>query len=308
MQIQWFPGHMHKARVQIEALLPNVDLFIEVLDARIPYSSENPLLRELRGDKPGLKILNKSDLADPAQTRNWQEHLEQNRTIRARAVSAKEAGTIRKLTTVCRELVTGSKPVLNAMIVGVPNVGKSTVINILAGRKIAKTGNEPAVTRGQQKVRIGDGLYLYDTPGMLWPNVENPESGYRLAATGAIKDTAIDYADIGFFAAEFMLNNYPEGLAARFELDELPTDTMGFMEEIGRKKGCLRKGGIVDLDRISRIFLTELRSGLCGRVTFETPAMAEAEIARVIAKREEKAERAKSEGITRKQRRKRKRR
>ena len=308
MQIQWFPGHMHKARLQIEALLPTVDLFIEVLDARIPYSSENPLLREIRGETPGLKILNKSDLADPVQTRIWQEHLEQSRTIRARAVSSKEAGTIRKLTAVCRELLPGNKPTLNAMIVGVPNVGKSTVINILAGRKIAKTGNEPAVTRGQQKVRIGDGLYLYDTPGMLWPNVENPQSGYRLAATGAIKDTAIDYADIGFFAAGFMLENYPDGLRERYEIDELPEDTMSFMEEIGRKKGCLRKGGIVDLDRISRIFLTELRAGQCGRVSFETPSMAEAEIAAVLQKREEKAQRQLEDGGRRKPRRKRKRR
>ncbi len=279
---------MHKARTQVKEMLPRVDLFIEVLDARIPYSSENPMLRELRGNKPALKILNKADLADSAVTRQWQDHLEQQRSIRARAVSSKDPDSIRKLAGVCHELFPETKTKITAMIVGVPNIGKSTVINILAGRKIAKTGNEPAVTKGQQRVRIGEGVFLWDTPGMLWPNVENPKSGMRLAATGAVKDTAMDYADVGFFAAAYLLKAYPHGLKERYSLDQIPDDATAFFEEIGRKKGCLGKRGVVDLDRICRIFLTELKAGMLGPVTFETPEMAIREEAETVVSREEK--------------------
>ena len=196
--INWFPGHMHKARVEIAETLPKVDLLIEVLDARIPFSSENPLLAELRGDKPCLKVLAKSDLADPDRTSEWQAHLERSRNIKARSITTDEPGRMQQLKSVCGQLVPEKSrhgKTITAMIVGIPNVGKSTLINTLAGRKVARTGNEPAITRGQQRIHIGGNIVLLDTPGMMWPKVANPNSGMRLAATGAIRDTAMEYED-----------------------------------------------------------------------------------------------------------------
>jgi ribosome biogenesis GTPase A len=292
--IQWFPGHMHKARVQIKETLPKVQLVIEILDARIPYSSENPMLAELRGNKPCLKLLNKSDLADPDRTAAWQAYLEQQHGVSARAVTSSQPAQIRRLADVCRQMLperVEAGKAITAMIVGIPNVGKSTLINKLAGKSVAKTGNEPAITRQQQTVRIGDSLFLLDTPGVLWPNVTNPQSGYRLAATGAVRDTAMDYADVGYFAAEYMLEHYPAPLVDRYSLEEMPTNNAELIEAIGRKRGCLNKRNIVDIDRASRIFLNELRTGMLGPVTFETPEVMERErieVAAAIAEKESK--------------------
>ncbi len=180
MSIQWYPGHMHKAQLKIQQALTKVDLLIELLDARIPFSSENPMLATLRGDKPCLKVLSKSDLADPALTARWQAHLERQTGVWVRAITTAQAGTIARLTGVCQKMLPrrgGLGKPIRTMIVGVPNVGKSTVINILAGRNVAKTGNEPAITKNQQQVKIGTGILLLDTPGILWPNVENENSG-----------------------------------------------------------------------------------------------------------------------------------
>ncbi len=191
---------------------------------------------------------------------------------------------------------------INAMIVGIPNVGKSTIINFLAGKKIAKTGNTPAVTKQQQRVNIGDGITLLDTPGMLWPNVHNVNSGYRLALIGSIKETAMDYADVGFFAARYMLAEYPQRLAERYGLDSIPETELEVIEAIGRKRGCLGKSNLVDIDRASRILVTELRSGGLGRLTLETPTMMEREKARTAADVAEKAENAKAKDAKRKKR------
>jgi len=276
MQIQWFPGHMHKAQLQIKESLPRVDMLIELLDARIPGSSENPMLAELRGNKPCLKVLSKSDLADPVLTRQWQAHLEKQTGVRARAVTTTQAGTIARLTEVCHKMLphryAKGKPI-RTMIVGIPNVGKSTLLNILAGRKIAKTGNEPAITKQQQQVNIGKGIVLLDTPGILWPNVENESSGYRLAATAAIKDTAMEYADVAYFVAGYLLQNYPEALTERYSLEATPIDPLSLLDAIGKKRGCLVKGGVVDYERTSRIFINDLRAGQLGPITLETPAM-----------------------------------
>lgn len=275
MQIQWFPGHMHKARVQMKETLPKVDLVIEVLDARIPFSSENPMLAELRGSKPCLKILNKSDLADPELTKTWLRYLESQTGIKARATTTEDRSSIRQLTELCVRMLPhkGEGKTITTMIAGIPNVGKSTIINILANKKVAKTGNEPAVTKGQQRIHIGNGVTLLDTPGVLWPNVENINSGYRLATIGSIKETAMDYADAAFFAAQFILKNYPQRLVERYSLDSVPADQTEFIETLGRKRGCLGKAGIVDIDRASKIFVTELRTGKLGPMTLETPEM-----------------------------------
>lgn len=303
MQIQWFPGHMHKAQLKIQESLPKVDLFIELLDARIPFSSENPMLAALRGNKPCLKVLSKSDLADPARTIEWQSHLELQSGVKARAVSTMQPGKIARLTDVCHKMLPhrhGLGRPIRTMIVGIPNVGKSTLINILAGRNIAKTGNEPAITKSQQQISIGQGIVLLDTPGVLWPNVENENSGYRLAATGAIKDTAMEYPDVAYFVAGYLLQNYPELLAARYALDEMPVDQISLLDAIGKRRGCLAKGGVVDYDRTSRIFINDLRAGALGPITFETPELIAQETAAQLAAQAKKVERQQMRKETRK--------
>lgn len=266
--------------MKIEEVLPRIDLVIEVLDARIPHSSTNPLLAELRGKKPCLKVLSKSDLADPVQTARWEAYYERQTGIRARPITTQQEGTIARLCEVCQRMIPArssvGKPV-RTMIAGVPNVGKSTLINVLAGRKVAKTGNEPAITKSQQEIDVGKGVVVLDTPGILWPRIENPNSGMRLAATGAVKETALEYSDVAHFVAKYLLDHYYDGLAARYLLEERPADALELLEAIGRRKGCLRKGGIVDYDRASKAFITDLRSGGLGPITLETPDMVELE-------------------------------
>jgi len=292
MAIQWFPGHMHEAQLAIQASMPKTDVVIEVLDARIPFSSQNPMLEELRGNKPCLKVLTKSDLADEALTLAWQEHLEQSPGVRVRIATTEDISTIRSLKYAAARLVPHREgKTVNAMIVGIPNVGKSTLINIMAGRKIAKTGNTPAVTKQQQKIDIGDGVTLCDTPGMLWHNVQNVNSGYRLALVGSIQETAMDYADVAFFGARFMSVHHSERLQERYDFGEcLPSTEMALIEEIGRRRGCLRKNQTIDLDRASKIFVLELRTGVLGRLTYETPAMMEQELISTAIALKEKAE------------------
>ena len=291
MLIQWYPGHMHKASKEIKETLHQVDLVIEILDARIPFSSQNPMLTSLRGDKPCIKILSKSDLADPEITQQWQTYLEQEQGVKTLAVTIEHPEKIRQLPDLCHKMLPAKAPssrLINTLIVGIPNVGKSTLINILAGRMIAKTGNEPAITKMQQRIAIGNGIILLDTPGLLWPNVENKNSGYRLATTGAIKDTAINHEQIAFFAADYLLHHYPDYLKTRFQLEQLPETEQQIMDAIGKNRGCLRSGGRVDLDRVSKILLAELRAGMIGRISLETPAMMEQELIELAVIREEK--------------------
>lgn len=298
MAIQWYPGHMHKAQKAIRDILPQVDLLIEVLDARIPYSSENPAIAKLRGDKPCIKVLSKTDLADPEITALWQASLEQERGVKTFATTTEQPAKIKMLVDLCRKMLpekdAGAKNI-NAMIVGIPNVGKSTIINTLAGRVVAKTGNEPAVTKDQQRINLGSGVVLLDTPGILWPKIENPPSSYRLAATGAIKNTAMEYEDVSFFVAEYLIQAYPELIQAHFQLDYLPTSELELLEMAGARRGALRAGGKVNLHKICEVLINELRSGKLGRISLETPAMIEREkqlMAEARAKKEaEKAER-----------------
>lgn len=294
MAIQWYPGHMHKARKQIAEVLPEVDLLIEVLDARIPYSSQNPAIAGLRGDKPCIKVLSKSDLADPELTATWQQHLEREKGVQSIAISTEQPGRMKSLLDLCRKLLpekdAGFKTI-HTMIVGIPNVGKSTLINTLAGRSIAKTGNEPAVTRRQQRINLGNGILLLDTPGILWPKVENPHSGYRLAATGAVKDTAMEYEEVGFHLADYLLQAYPDLLRQRFQLETLGDSEQEFLELAAQRRGALGAGGRANLHRICEILVNELRSGNLGRITLETPAMVATEEQEVARQQEEKAAR-----------------
>jgi ribosome biogenesis GTPase A len=293
MQIQWYPGHMHKAGKEIKDTLPKTDIVIEILDARIPFSSANPLLAQLRGEKPCLKVLNKTDLADPELTSAWQAYLEQEHGVKTLALTSREPEKARKIPELCRKMLADqvqSDRIVHALIMGIPNVGKSTLINILAGRTVAKTGNEPAVTKTQQRIAIGNNVVLLDTPGMLWPNIENRNSGYRLAATGAIKDTALNHEEIAAFVAGYLGQHYSACLQDRFQLQDIPESADAVLETIGRKRGCLRAGGRVELDKAAKILLAELRSGSLGRISLETPDMMEQELAEVAVIREQKAE------------------
>ncbi|VAW85546.1 LSU ribosomal maturation GTPase RbgA (B. subtilis YlqF) [hydrothermal vent metagenome] len=276
MVVVWYPGHMHKAQKQIKEVMPQVDLVIEVMDARIPFSSENPVVKALRGPRPCLKVLNKSDLADPAVTAEWLHYFSQQEGVRAIALTTTRKGESRKILGLCRDMVPlrvqRGEPV-RVMIMGIPNVGKSTLINALAGRAIAKVGDEPAVTKQQQRISLGNGIVLSDTPGILWPRMEDQNSGYRLAVTGAIKNAAITFEDIAVYAGEFLLQHYPQALMARYKLNELPLGATELIEAIGRKRGCLRPGGVLDLHKASEILLKEFRSGKLGGVSLETPAI-----------------------------------
>lgn len=296
MLIQWYPGHMHKAGKEIREILPQIDLIIEILDARIPFSSQNPMLETLRGDKPCIKLLSKSDLADPELTRQWQHYLERERGVKTLAYSSEQIDRIRQIPDLCHKMLPSKEAgdrLVQTLIIGIPNVGKSTLINILAGRTIAKTGNEPAVTKMLQRIDIGSNIILLDTPGMLWPNLDNKNSGYRLAVTGAIKDTAIKHDDIAFFAAEYLLEHYADFLKARFQLAQLPESEQELLDIIGKQRGCLRSGGHVDIDKASKLLLSELRTGTLGKISLETPAMMEQELAELVIIRAEKEARKK---------------
>ena len=282
---------MHKASKEMRKIIPEVDLIIEILDARIPFSSENPMLAEIRGDKPCIKVLSKSDLADPELTQQWQDYLEQEKGVKTIALTTEEPEKMHGLLSLCHKMIpvkaNGSER-LEAMIMGIPNVGKSTIINNLAGKMIARTGNEPAVTKNQQRIKLDQGIVLLDTPGVLWPKLENKHGAYRLAITGAIKETAVSNDDIAMYAVGYFRRAYPELLKQRYHLNELPEDDITLLELIGSKRGCLGKGGRVDLERAAKIVLTEFRDITIGRITLETPAMMEQELIEMAAIRAEK--------------------
>ena len=281
MAIQWFPGHMAKARRQVTEKLKLIDVVIELVDARVPQSSRNPMVDEITAGKPRLIVLNKADMADPVVTDAWLRALKREE-VEVVAVDAKHSKGLKQLMTGAEKLMQdkhdrmrekGRNPgPIRALIIGIPNVGKSTLINRLAGRNIAITGDRPGVTKRQQWIKMKGGeMELLDTPGILWPKFEDQMVGYRLAATGAIKDDILNLDDIAMYTARELRARYPEQLKERFKLDDLPEDAVELLELIGKKRGLI-SGGYVDFEKASELLLNELRHEKIGRVSLETPA------------------------------------
>lgn len=274
MIIDWYPGHMKKARAQIVEVLPKVDLVIEVVDARLPSSSGNPLLERLRGTKPCIKVLNKNDLADPNLTRSWLRYFEKQPGVRALALEARdrrEAGFIPRL---CRSMLAArakaGKP-LRVMVVGIPNVGKSTLINTLAGKRIARVGDKPAITTCTQQIDLRNGILLLDTPGLLWPVLDNLAGACRLAASGALGENAYSTVDVGLTTLRYLAEQYPDQLKKRYEIEQIVADPLELLRQIGHRRGCLVSGGDVDLHRTAELLLRDFRSSKLGRISLERP-------------------------------------
>ena len=280
MNIQWYPGHMTKTRRQIEADLKQVDAVCEIVDARIPMSSRNPDIDSICAGKPRIIVLNRMDLADPAATKRWAAYFRskgyaviatdcKSRKGIADFVPAARTACVEKLQ---RDAARGMNRPLRVMVVGIPNVGKSTLINQISGRKGAKAENRPGVTRGKQWVTVDSGLLLLDTPGILWPKFEDPEVGMMLAYTGAVKEGVIDIEELACRLMELLNKFYPQTLLERYKV-EAPVGTPGWelLEMAGRKRGFLMSGNEVNLERMAKVLLDEYRSGKLGKFTLEEP-------------------------------------
>lgn len=278
--INWYPGHMAKARREIGEAIKQVDVVIELLDARIPLASRNPILNEIIGEKPRIIVLNKADLADPEMNQKWVKEFNQENQ-RAILVDSNQGIGTKEVVRVATELmkeklekqaekgrIGGS---VKAMVVGIPNVGKSTFINKIAGKQTTVTGNKPGVTKKNQWVRLDDKIQLLDTPGVLWPKLDNELYARHLAYIGTIKDEVIDVEELAVCLLEELVTNYRKELYARFKIDEDFSYDMAYelLEEIGRKRGCLVRGGEVDYTKVANILLEELRSGKIGKLTLE---------------------------------------
>lgn len=272
--IQWFPGHMHLTRQAIrDRMKAGIDVVVELLDARCPAASANPLLAQLTKVKPALKLLNKADLADPERTAAWLAHYNGLPHTRAIAIQA-GPGAAKQVMAAARQMaplrISALKP-LRLLVCGIPNVGKSTLINaLMGGRKAAKTGNEPGITKTEQKLMPSPDCLLYDTPGMLWPKILVPEAGWNLAATGAVGRNALDEELVAVELIERLQADYPEVLSGRYGVAPAASAEER-LEAIGRARGAVMSGGRVNLQKAAELLLTEFRAGKLGRITLETP-------------------------------------
>ena len=278
MAIQWFPGHMNVTKKAITERMKDIDVVIELLDARLPGSSANPMLAELTGNRRKLKVLNKQDLADPVRTEAWLAWYNAQPDTRAIALDASDTAPAQRLIKACRELAPnrgGMDKPLRVLICGIPNVGKSTLMNTLVGKKAAKTGDEAGVTRIEQRINLASDFYLFDTPGMLWPKITVERSGYHLAASGAVGRNAYDEEEVALELLSRLKGPYPDLLATRYKLDDasaipgMHDDEL--LELIGRKRGAVMSGGRVNLTKASEIVLNDFRSAILGRITLESP-------------------------------------
>jgi ribosome biogenesis GTPase A len=281
LTIQWFPGHMAKARREVTEKLKLVDVIFELVDARVPYSSRNPMIDEIIQHKPRIVLLNKADMADKAVTDEWLRFYRE-KGITALAINSQAGTGLKQIVQEAKVLLKDKfdrlkskgvvKPrAIRAMIVGIPNAGKSTLINRLAGKNIAQTGNRPGVTKSQQWIKVGKELELLDTPGILWPKFEDPEVGVKLAVTGAIKDTLLNLQDLAVYSLRFLEKHYPERLQERYKLERLPEDIVELFDRIGDVRGCRMPGGYVDYDKVAELVIREIRSEKMGPLTFERP-------------------------------------
>lgn len=276
MFIQWFPGHMNAARKKAAESMEKVDLVIEVLDARLPQASANPMIEELRRarQRPCLKILNKSDLSDPVATKEWLAHYSSQPHVHAVELSCKSQSDVAKIPGLCLKIVshrgTALKP-LRMMIMGIPNVGKSTLMNALLKKRVAKVGDEPAITKVQQRLYLGNNMVLIDTPGMLWPKIVHPSDGLMLAASHAIGVNALIEEEVATFLAAVLLERYPRLLAARYGFSTEVMDAVAVIEGVATRRGFRLKGGEFDREKAAHIFLQDYRTGALGRISLETP-------------------------------------
>ena len=275
MAIQWFPGHMHLTQKAISERIKNIDVVIELLDARLPGSSANPLLAELTAGKPALKVLNKQDLADAARTADWLAHYNALPGTRALALDASVATPAKALVKACFELAPnrgGMVKPMRVLICGIPNVGKSTLINTLTGKRAAKTGDEAGITKLEQRISLADDFYLYDTPGVLWPRIIVAKSGYNLAASGAIGRNAFNEEEVALELLEYLKTHYATQLQARYKLSAIAgMSDEELLEAIGRQRGALQGGKRVNLQKAAEIVIYDFRAAAIGRVTLETP-------------------------------------
>ena len=290
MSIQWFPGHMNTARKEAAKTMEVIDVVIEVLDARIPNASSNPLIEELRlaCQRPSLKVLNKADLADPAVTRAWLDLFNQQQGVSVVALSCHHAGDAAKIPRLCQSLAphrnSSAKP-LRMLIMGVPNVGKSTLMNRLLARRVARVGNEPAVTKVQQRHKLNDHMAITDSPGLLWGTITDPHVGLLLATINAVGHTVADDEAVAEFLAAILLSRYPARLTARYGFAVEGLTSTSLIDAIGKKRGCLptRSSGGIDRDKAARILLSDYRDGTLGRTSLETPDRRTKEPARMAS-------------------------
>ena len=277
MAIQWYPGHMTQARKKAEETMEFTDIVIEVLDARVPEASHNPMIDEMRlfRQRPQLKILNKTDLADPDVTQAWLNYFNKQPNVKAVAISCKKPGDAARIPKLCAALAphrdSPIKP-LRMMIMGIPNVGKSTFMNALLNRRVAKVGDEPAVTKSQQRFELSPLMSITDTPGMMWPKIQYESDGFMLAASHAIGRNAVIDEDVATFLANNLLKRYPDLLAARYKIDVIQMDGIDLLEAIAKRRSYKLKAGEWDMEKTAVTFLTEYRAGTIGRISLETPA------------------------------------
>jgi ribosome biogenesis GTPase A len=275
MAIQWFPGHMHLTRKAIGERIKEIDVVIEMLDARLPGSSANPMLAELIKGKPALKILSKQDLADPVRTAQWLAHYNALPGVSALGLDTSMTSPAKALIDACRQLAPnrgGMVKPMRVLICGIPNVGKSTLINTLKGKRAAKTGDEAGVTKLEQRITLADDFYLYDTPGVLWPRIIVAQSGFNLAASGAIGVNAFDEEEVALELLNYLIPEYPEALQARYNIAEVAGHTdEEMLEAIGRKRGAMQSGGRVNTTKAAHVLIHDFRSAALGRLTLETP-------------------------------------